>query len=75
MQRARVGMGSPRPLGRHSMKNFIKKIIEKIKHEHEYRKVDWAEREDRDMRYSIRKYECQTCGKTTWVDGRYDPYE
>lgn len=31
--------------------------------------------EYRNMRYSVRKYECLKCGEIEWVDTRYgDPY-
>lgn len=53
---------------------MLKKLWKAITHRHEYRKIGWRKESNGYIRYSVRKYECQTCGKIKWVDGRNDPY-
>lgn len=56
---------------------MIRKIINKIFHKHDFEQIGFVQREDSNMRYSVREYQCQdqTCNKIKWVDGREDPYE
>jgi hypothetical protein len=48
------------------------KWFEKLFHKHDYVKVGFRQEEDGDVRYSVRKYQCHTCEKIKWVDGRFD---
>lgn len=52
------------------MRYFIQRLFCK----HNYIKLDWYEKESeyRNIRYSMRKYKCEKCGKEILVDGRYD---
>jgi hypothetical protein len=50
------------------MKDLLKNIFCK----HQYTKIGFRQVENSYMRYSLRLYECQCCGKTKWVDGRFD---
>ena len=54
------------------MKTFLKHLFCK----HIYTKIAWCEEYDdyRNIRYAMRLYKCDKCGKELWVDGRYDPY-
>lgn len=38
---------------------------------HDYRYVSFHEAEDDGVRYSMRTYRCEKCGKTICVDARY----
>lgn len=55
---------------------MFERFMKWLKHRHTFVKIDWYETEDRDMRYSMRLYECSDpeCEKKKWVDGRFDPY-
>lgn len=44
-------------------------------HAHEYKKIGFRQVSNDYMRWSEREYKCQVCGKTKWVDGRYDYIE
>ena len=52
------------------MINYLKRLF----CNHKYIQIDWYETEDekQNIRYSMRKYKCDKCGKEIWVDGRYD---
>ena len=52
------------------MKEFFRKLFCK----HNMEKIDWRFAETKNTVYSRRLYKCSKCGKTKWVDGRYDPY-
>lgn len=52
------------------MKEFFRKLFCK----HNMEKIDWHFAETKNIVYSRRLYKCSKCGKTEWVDGRYDPY-
>ncbi|MFE8701141.1 hypothetical protein ACFYKX_11100 [Cytobacillus sp. FJAT-54145] len=51
---------------------MFKKVIALLKHKHEYTKVGFREVDNGYVRYSIRTYQCKTCGKEIEVDGRFD---
>ncbi len=50
---------------------FLKRLFCK----HKYKKIEFKEEYDNGMRYSMRLYRCEKCGKEIWVDGRNDKYE
>lgn len=50
------------------MERFIRWLL----HKHQYEKVGFKQVENQFERFSLRKYQCQTCGKSKWVDGRFD---
>jgi len=52
----------------------MKHIFKRLFCKHDYYKADWEQCYDefRNMRYSRRLYICIKCGKSIWVDGRYD---
>lgn len=54
---------------------FFGNVYKKIAHKHQYVKIGFKQAEDQFSRYSIRKYQCQTCQKIKWVDGRMDYLE
>lgn len=54
------------------LESRISKIVQRLKHKHNFVKIGYRQTEDRFERYSIRHYHCQACGKEKWVDGRYD---
>lgn len=41
---------------------------------HSFVQVDWFEASDGTVRFSMRQYRCEHCGKKRWIDGRYDLY-
>ena len=41
---------------------------------HMYLMTGYREEQEAGIRYSMRRYECQKCGKVIWVDGRHDKY-
>lgn len=41
---------------------------------HDYEKIGWYEQQEYGIRFSIRIYKCQKCGKVINVDGRKDRY-
>lgn len=47
-------------------------IIKQIFCKHEYKKIGYIQKIDNNIRYSMRHYICNKCGKMIWVDGRYD---
>lgn len=53
---------------------MLSSILKKYNiHKHKYTiKVAFKEVENADYRYSMRKYKCEFCEKTKWVDGRFD---
>jgi hypothetical protein len=46
--------------------------LKSLSHKHTYVKIGFQAVEDRHERYSMRQYQCQSCSKTKWVDGRTD---
>ena len=52
----------------------MKKLWVWLTHKHDYVQVGFKQAEDAHERYSIRKYECQSCKKVKWIDGRLDDY-
>lgn len=41
---------------------------------HSYEKIGFIDNYDNGVRYPIRKYRCEKCGKELLIDGRYDKY-
>ena len=42
---------------------------------HDYKQINWYISYDKDhTRFSMRRYQCQKCGKKILVDGRNDKY-
>lgn len=39
---------------------------------HDYKKIGFRQEEQNNIRFSVRLYKCQKCGKEKWVDGRKD---
>ena len=39
---------------------------------HDYWKIGFREAEENNVRFSMRHYRCDKCGKEIWVDGRVD---
>ena len=48
--------------------NKLKKLFCK----HDYKKIDFREEEQDNIRFSMRLYRCKKCGKEIWIDGRKD---
>ena len=48
--------------------NKFKKLFCK----HDYKKIDFKQEERNNIRFSMRLYKCEKCGKEIWVDGRND---
>lgn len=44
----------------------------KLFHRHDWRKIGFREESNDYLRWSVRHYECQACGKRKCVDGRFD---
>lgn len=53
------------------MLKFFKQLFCK----HNYKKVGFRQEVERGIRYSVRNYKCNKCGKSIWVDGRDDYLE
>lgn len=51
------------------------KWISKLFCRHQYQQIGFREAYSDGIRYSVRKYKCEKCGKECWVDGRYDNIE
>lgn len=56
------------------IKNLLKKLF--CRHENATQ-IGWQEQYDgvRNIRYSVRTYRCDCCGKIMNIDGRRDPYD
>ena len=50
-------------------------ILKQIFCKHDYKKIGYIQEIENNVRYSVRHYMCNKCGKTIWVDGRYDRIE
>ena len=51
--------------------NIIKAIFKKANScNHDYKKIAFKQKEEFGLRYSIRLFKCQNCGKEKWIDGR-----
>lgn len=51
--------------------DFLRRIFCK----HNFVKVGFKQEIENNIRYALRNYNCTKCGKSIWVDGRYDKYE
>jgi hypothetical protein len=54
----------------------VKQYFKELFCKHNYEKIDYyaAVDNERNVRFPMRRYRCNKCGKDIWVDGRYDPY-
>lgn len=52
----------------------MRKLWARLLHNHKYVQTGFKQAEDANVRYSIRKYECEECGNVKWVDGRIEDY-
>lgn len=50
------------------------KWFQKLFCKHDYAKTGFYEQQEYGIRYPIRIYKCQKCGKVIHVDGRKDKY-
>ena len=50
------------------------KLLKRLFCKHDYNKAAWEECFDslRDIRYSRRLYICSKCGKSYWIDGKFE---
>lgn len=59
------------------IKRNIRNTFKKILCKHDFVKITYEEHFDslRNTRYSYRFYTCTKCGKSCWIDGRFDKYD
>lgn len=52
----------------------IDKFFRQVFCKHDYEKIGFRQEIDElhNIRYALRNYRCNKCGKSIWVDGRYD---
>lgn len=52
----------------------MKKWFSSLFCKHSFSQVGWLETSDGNVRFSLRLYRCEHCGKERWIDGRNDRF-